>query len=575
LIHFYKRLLFTNIVMSEVIPGTVCCLLCRGLVIYKHGDKSRFNSHMNNEHGAFFDIDYLLASSLMDVEQKAMVANTVRGNNYKEMRVETSSTVLGQAREVPEVPAMVAGVNSRFTHGFKKETMKQCGENIEKFSSSDIHAETNQDHMENIKQEAVDQIFETQAGAFDDKVYKEIANRDELSDEEFLKEIKADRLKSGSFANGDEEMRAHDVSRFSVNNLQSMDESQETSPSKYGNGATEIKKHELDNDIQPTKRQKKMNKHNIEGDVPLSDVPVDQNYPSFGVSNSVGLDASANDADGVGKPQKEFVCSFPPCTKSFSNKSSISVHERKFHDRPALKKGRRSKKEIEASNIDSSPSESLLQQGQDSRADLQETFPSEMNYPRFPDFPDPESLRKNIQSIEKDFKTEQEPESMASSSSFLTDTSLGFEGVPNPGPEEENLSQTDASADMTDFDKNDEDQEQIDSRKPAIDISNSKYFKKNPNVIANARGKSVKLFDEVAHDLPEGWRMRSIEVNSKTGSGVSTIKHYLSPDTKVLKTGLSVIEYLRLEGRISTDQILAIAEKLNVSEKKIRNLYDI
>ena len=137
------------------------------------------------------------------------------------------------------------------------------------------------------------------------------------------------------------------------------------------------------------------------------------------------------------------------------------------------------------------------------------------------------------------------------------------------------MSQTDASADMTDFDHNDEDQEQNDSRKPAIDISNSKYFSKNPNVIANARGKSVKLFDEEAPDLPKGWRMRSIEVNSKTGNGVSTIKHYLSPDTKVLKTGLSVIEYLRLEGRVSTDQILAIAEKLNVSEKKIRNLYNV
>jgi len=572
--------------MSEVIPGTVCCLLCRGLVIYKNGDKSRFNAHMNNEHGAFFDIDYLLASSLMDVEQKAMVANTVRGNNYEEMRVKNSATGFGQprAREVSEVPALVSGVNSNIKQGFKNEMMKHSGENIEKFSisdhgSSDIHAETNQDQMENIKQEVMEQFAETQVGAFNDKakVYKEIANRDELSDEEFLNEIQADRLKSGSFANGDEEMRVHD-SRFTLNNPQSMDESLEISGDMYGNGASENKKHEIDNDIIPTKKHKKMKKHNNEGDMSFSDVSVDPNYPSFGVSNSLELDASVNDVDGVGKPQKEFVCSFPPCTKSFSSKGSLSVHERKLHDRPALKKGRRTKKEIEeASKLESSPSESLLQQVPDreTRSDLQETFPSEMNYPRFPDFPDPESLRKNVQSTEKDFKTEQEPESMASSSSFLTDTSLGFEGGPNPGPEEENLSQTDASADITDFDKNDEDQEQIESRKPAIDISNSKYFKKNPNVIANARGKSVKLFDEEAPDLPEGWRMRSIEVNSKTGSGVSTIKHYLSPDTKVLKTGLSVIEYLRLEGRVSTDQILAIAEKLNVSEKKIRNLYDI
>ena len=138
--------------MSEVIPGTVCCLLCRGLVIYKNGDKSRFNAHMNNEHGAFFDIDYLLASSLMDIEQKAVVANTVRGND-KEMRIETATTVLDQARELPEVPpVMVAGAKAHTMQGFKNE--KQFGKNIDKFSSSDHefdnHAETNQNQMEHI-----------------------------------------------------------------------------------------------------------------------------------------------------------------------------------------------------------------------------------------------------------------------------------------------------------------------------------------------------------------------------------------------------------------------------------------
>ena len=66
--------------------------------------------------------------------------------------------------------------------------------------------------------------------------------------------------------------------------------------------------------------------------------------------------------------------------------------------------------------------------------------------------------------------------------------------------------------------------------------------------------------------------MRSIDVKMKTG-GLSTIKHFLTPDTKVLKTGLAVIEYLRLEAILSTDHILEISKKLNVSEKKLRNLY--
>ena len=43
---------------------------------------------------------------------------------------------------------------------------------------------------------------------------------------------------------------------------------------------------------------------------------------------------------------------------------------------------------------------------------------------------------------------------------------------------------------------------------------------------------------------------------------------------RVLKTGLGVVEYLRLEGRLTADQILVIArDVLQISEKKIKKLY--
>jgi len=70
--------------IQELFPGTVCCILCRGMVIYKDGDKARFTAHMANEHGAFFDISYLLASSLMEDEQKAAVARVVEGSDANE-----------------------------------------------------------------------------------------------------------------------------------------------------------------------------------------------------------------------------------------------------------------------------------------------------------------------------------------------------------------------------------------------------------------------------------------------------------------------------------------------------------
>merc|ERR1711864_55983 len=87
-----------------------------------------------------------------------------------------------------------------------------------------------------------------------------------------------------------------------------------------------------------------------------------------------------------------------------------------------------------------------------------------------------------------------------------------------------------------------------------IDTSLSKYFEKNPNVFANARGKSLKLFSE--------------------GAKSTSIKHYLTPDQKVLKTGLAVLEYLRLEGKLNPDQLVEVRTVLKISDKKLRDLND-
>ena len=61
--------------MTDAKPETVCCLLCHGIIIFKEDDKTRFNNHMINEHGAFFSLDFLLASSMMDEDQKAARVN--------------------------------------------------------------------------------------------------------------------------------------------------------------------------------------------------------------------------------------------------------------------------------------------------------------------------------------------------------------------------------------------------------------------------------------------------------------------------------------------------------------------
>merc|ERR1712202_3749 len=65
------------------VQGTVCCILCRGVLNFKDKDSSRFESHMQSEHGAYFDLEFILAACLMDEDEKNAV-RTVMTAKYKE-----------------------------------------------------------------------------------------------------------------------------------------------------------------------------------------------------------------------------------------------------------------------------------------------------------------------------------------------------------------------------------------------------------------------------------------------------------------------------------------------------------
>jgi len=72
---------------TEMRSGTVFCLLCRGIVSYNKDDRKRFDDHMNIEHGAFYNLKFLLAGCLMNDEERNVVAEMI------EERQETKSNV--------------------------------------------------------------------------------------------------------------------------------------------------------------------------------------------------------------------------------------------------------------------------------------------------------------------------------------------------------------------------------------------------------------------------------------------------------------------------------------------------
>ena len=63
-------------------PGTVLCLLCRGVISFKAGDKTRFESHVLHEHEAYFGLDVLLAISFCREEEREAIVAAV-GKRYE------------------------------------------------------------------------------------------------------------------------------------------------------------------------------------------------------------------------------------------------------------------------------------------------------------------------------------------------------------------------------------------------------------------------------------------------------------------------------------------------------------
>ena len=69
--------------------GTIVCLLCRGMISFKSGDKTRFESHLQHEHEAYFGLDVLLAVSFIrDDERLSLVRAVSPGYGERSRRID-------------------------------------------------------------------------------------------------------------------------------------------------------------------------------------------------------------------------------------------------------------------------------------------------------------------------------------------------------------------------------------------------------------------------------------------------------------------------------------------------------
>ena len=109
-----------------------------------------------------------------------------------------------------------------------------------------------------------------------------------------------------------------------------------------------------------------------------------------------------------------------------------------------------------------------------------------------------------------------------------------------------------------------------------VNISKSKYFKANPQTVSTLSDKAGAgdPFTVLDEKLPAGWKVKEILHEFKSGRKERK-RNYLTPDLKILKTGLAVLEYMRLSGKYSAKEIMDYAKYLSVPVNRLEKYMEL
>jgi len=99
-------------------------------------------------------------------------------------------------------------------------------------------------------------------------------------------------------------------------------------------------------------------------------------------------------------------------------------------------------------------------------------------------------------------------------------------------------------------------------------LKQSTYFQDNPKQFEECTDDKFVNYWRDAKPLTflAGWKMKKNEIKKATGETVPVI-NFLSPLNIILRSGVSVIEYLRLSGE-SDEEVTELSKKLRIKEEK-------
>ena len=231
-----------------------------------------------------------------------------------------------------------------------------------------------------------------------------------------------------------------------------------------------------------------------------------ENHPETEKQDTVPLedqvDVSKEKTDKKTENGERHYCQFEGCNKSFTIKANRGTHQKKAHGLLGPRAAKRQRQSVSAA--------------EEEQSDQCEAPPAGQDHPE----PPPEFLTSEAESEALQPATGADganEEEMGPISSFLTDSSLGFDPDPDVFHDQETL-QRDVDLQHQQETSNPTNMEasekEISVKRSEVDVSGSKYFQKNPKMMQTAREKSCALFTEIPDGLPAGWMLRSVEVRS-------------------------------------------------------------
>lgn len=479
-------------VVTSLPPGTVCCLLCRGMVTYRNQDNTRFVNHMQYEHGAYFDMEFLLAACLMDDEERKAVRNVMELKYKSQMDKKEVTPVLSSAdstRQDSDKPADKPLVPQEEPPVLRQEVP---------LTRQEVSLTSKNDPV--TRQKPCPEPAEPQV-----TVKKEVPEEVRVLPEQWDIPGKEENRPSFACQMCDKtfllkkQLTTH---QKKMNHFQTSETS--SSPTEFN---CKLCKYEATN-IKAL-RNHVSKKHPRKS----SPTPVSQMLPS----------PTPHQAQPIIKPASPTLIPNPSPAPSLSSPPGPSYQPP--GPQPTILMSTMAKswaKKKATKDVKQEPVET-----DKSSASLQEMSECETEIPSEGSCVDSSA---EDDTADPDIPDDVSMEEASDTSSTVEDTTF-------------------VSIDSTENSINSIDTSITDP--PAVydvDISKSKYFKANPQTVGQMlEGKGEDQFSVVDDKMPEGWRVKEIVHEFKSGRKERK-RNYLTPDQKVLKTGLAVLEYMRLSG---------------------------